>query len=314
MTARFLPNLFILGAAKCGTTTLHTYLGELPDVCMADPKEPFFFEAEFDQGLDFYQRKYFSHWQGEPVIGEARHRNLYLPYVPQRIYQVNPNAKLIVLARDPVERAFSHWYHNFVRDSEELKFVDALHEDLKRIERGLCCDTPGEIKQHIANLPREAPGKVLGLGLYRTYLDSGYYYEQIVRYLNLFPRDSLRVFLFEDLIARPAQIIDEIIAFLDLDPNVNKFTGMIWKNPRKHLIDKSSPYYGIFRSVKYISRRLNVLHLLPKRMRKFGRNLLLPTQKVPKMDRRTRNWLSEHYYEHNQKLSKFLGRDLSEWQ
>lgn len=225
MTSVFLPNLFILGAAKCGTTTLYQYISGLTDVCMSKPKEPFFFEAEFDRGLDFYHRKYFSHWRGEVVVGEARHRNLILPYVPPRIHKLNPNAKLIVLVRNPIDRAFSHWYHLFARNSEELGFCEAIQEDLKRIEKGLKCDTPEEIKQHILKLPREAEDKEIGLGLYRTYLDSGYYYEQIERYLSLFPRENIKVIVFEDLVTKPKKIVGELIEWFGLDTRVNRFTS-----------------------------------------------------------------------------------------
>src|SRR5437016_1099947 len=90
-----LPSIFLLGAAKCGTTTLSTLLEGLPDVCFSVSKEPWFFEVEYEQGLDYYRRRYFRHWCGESLLAEGRHRNLYLPWVPQRIHTTNPHAKLI---------------------------------------------------------------------------------------------------------------------------------------------------------------------------------------------------------------------------
>lgn len=108
-----LPSFFILGAAKCGTTSLHAYLGQHPDVCVSDPKEPFFFEAEFDRGATYYFNRYFSHWAGERIVGEARHRNLYMPYIPERILRFNPRARLIICVRNPTERAISHWLAPF---------------------------------------------------------------------------------------------------------------------------------------------------------------------------------------------------------
>ena len=57
------PDILILGAAKCGTSSLHAWLAEHPDICMSEPKEPKFFEAEFEQGFDFYRRRYFPHLQ-----------------------------------------------------------------------------------------------------------------------------------------------------------------------------------------------------------------------------------------------------------
>src|SRR5690606_22324756 len=120
---------------------------------------------------------------------------------------VNPQAKLIVTVRNPVERAYSHWYHNYARCSESLLFRQAIQDDYKRIRSGLDCSTDEEIRQHIEKLPRPAPGRVIGLGLYRTYVDSGYYYEQIKRYLSIFPAENLKVVLLDGLSTRPAVVL-----------------------------------------------------------------------------------------------------------
>ena len=89
-TRHLQPSLFVLGAAKSATTALHDYLGQHPDIFMSDPKEPFYFEAEYGLGSAFYFQRYFSNWRGERIVGESRHRNLYLPYVPDRIYSTTP--------------------------------------------------------------------------------------------------------------------------------------------------------------------------------------------------------------------------------
>jgi hypothetical protein len=75
-----IPTFLLLGAAKCGTTSLAYYLSQHPDVCFSDPKEPIFFEAEYEKGLDHYWQKYFQAWSGERAIGEGRPWNLYLPF------------------------------------------------------------------------------------------------------------------------------------------------------------------------------------------------------------------------------------------
>jgi Sulfotransferase domain len=206
------PSFFILGAAKCGTTSLHGYLGQHPQICVSLPKEPFFFEAEWEHGADFYFHRYFSHWAGEMIVGEARHRNLYLPYVPQRIFEYNPEARLIVCLRNPVDRAVSHWWHWFSRGEEVLSFHDSICQDWRRIQAGVCYNTPENRKIYAEAL--RADGK----GFLRTYLDSGYYEEQILRYLSLFPKQRLKVILFEDLVADPHRVIAETCQFLGADP------------------------------------------------------------------------------------------------
>src|SRR5688500_18401087 len=132
---------------------------------MSNPKEPFFFEAEYELGLEFYRSTYFSHWNGEKIIGESRHRNLIQPYVPERIHHVNPEAKLVVIVRDPVERCYSHWFHLRSTSDEPLSFEDSIREDLARIQRGLACSTEEEITNHAQRLRKRHPQGEAGLGL-----------------------------------------------------------------------------------------------------------------------------------------------------
>jgi hypothetical protein len=205
------PSFFILGAAKCGTTSVHGYLSQHPEVCMSNPKEPFFFEAEFENGSAYYFNRYFSHWKDETTVGEARHRNLYMPYTAERIHAFNPQARLIVCLRNPAQRAVSHWWHWYSRGMDPLSFAQAIEEDRERIESRISYD----------NLPiRNLYQRMLtsdGKGILRTYLDSGYYYEQIERFLRLYPRSHLHVVLLEDLVRDPERVMAAILDFIGVD-------------------------------------------------------------------------------------------------
>lgn len=209
-----LPSFFLLGAAKSGTTSLHAYLEQHPQICMSHPKEPFFFEAEFERGPAYYFNRYFSHWRGEQIVGESRHRNLYMPYIPQRLADYNPNARLVVILRNPVERAVSHWWHWYSRSVEALPLQQALEADQKRIEAGYRFETAHEREVYAAGLQRG------GKGCFRTYLDTGYYREQIDRYLALFPSEQLRVVLFDDLTRDPRKVVREICEFVGADSSI----------------------------------------------------------------------------------------------
>jgi len=300
---RFLPNLFILGAAKCGTTTLYEYLAEMPEVFMTPAKEPEFFEAHYEKGLEWYHTHFFRAWAGEPVIGEARHRNLYLPYVPPRIHETNPDAKLIVLVRNPIERAFSHWLY-WARNGVEMRsFEDAIKIDFQRIQKGLCVNTPEEIRSWAVAL------KNYGFGLYRTYLDSGYYLEQIERYLALFPRENLKVILLDDMRRNPARVIGEVVQFLGVDPARNRFTAVKHANHREPL--PPWPIRAGLRAFRTLTIRL--------RLRKWkgygiGPYIRKWTGRQSKMKPKSRAWLREHYRERVAALESFLDRDLSHWQ
>lgn len=301
----FLPNLFILGAMKCGTSTLHAYLDRLPDVCMSVPKEPYFFEAEWEEGNPSYRRRYFAHWQGEPWIGEARHRNLYLPYVPARVHAFNPEAKLIAILRDPVKRAFSHWYHKRWHQAERLSFWDGLQADLRRIEEGKTYTSPAEISAHRRLFLDQGRA---GDGPYRTYLDTGYYDQQLARYQQLFPASSLKVLLFEDFVREPEKTMDELVAFLGLDPQRNRFVEPIRENgsqpPEPPGWARTLWHGSGVRRILPTSLRHRLFNLGYTRMRQLAK---------PRMRQREQRWLSDHYRPHNRRLADRLQRDLSHW-
>lgn len=206
-----MPSFFLLGAAKSGTTSLHVYLGQHPAICMSNPKEPFFFEAEYELGPTFYFNRYFSHWDGEPVVGESRHRNLYLPYIPQRINEFNPSARFVVILRNPVERAISHWWHWYSRNLESLPLHEALLVDLNRVRSGYRLEEANEREIYTRTLAEQ------GKGCYRTYIDTGYYADQLSRYISMFGRDRLCVVRFEEFVRDPEQVVCKVFEFLGVD-------------------------------------------------------------------------------------------------
>jgi hypothetical protein len=305
----FKPNFFLLGAAKCGTTTLHAYLDQMPDVCMSRPKEPLFFEAQFERGLDFYRANYFAHWAHEPVIGDARHRNLYLPYVPQRIYATNPDARLVAIVRNPIERCWSHWHHLKHHGWLDVSFVEAVEADLDRIARGDVYETDTERIEHArCVLDPSRPND----GIYSSIVDTGYYCEQLQRYGALFPAARLRVVLLEDLASDPEPIVNDLVAFLGLDRRGNRYVRALHENPARAKVNKRSSRYRLWRW----SRSLRKRGLMPERVWQIARARWEPkvaVQDKPQMDAAIRRRLRTHFAEHNHRLGALLGRDLSHW-
>ncbi len=127
------PHFLILGAAKCGTTSLHGWLSQHPQILMSSPKEPVYFELEYDRGPEFYLSTYFADWDGQPILGDSRTANLFFPWVPARIKESNPAAKLIILLRNPIERCLANWWIEFRRDKEPLHFEEAVLANLERL-------------------------------------------------------------------------------------------------------------------------------------------------------------------------------------
>jgi hypothetical protein len=298
MDLRASRHFFILGAAKAGTTSLHAWLDQHPAVQMSDPKEPFFFESEYERGLDYYHATYFRGADGQRLLGDARHRNLYFPYIPARIHSLFPEARLIAVLRNPVDRAYAHWWHWYRLGREALSFQEAIEADATRIRAGVFVSSPAEITEYGRRLDAD------GMGPYRTYLDSGYYAEQLERYLALFRKGQLMVILFEDLIADPRQVFIDTCNFLEIDPSSarqpdfsprNSSGRLRWRHARDKILAR------LWRSL-----RTDPLSL----MMRAGRKQLLAR---PPLEPEQRMWLQQHYRPHNARLQKMLGRDLSGW-
>lgn len=270
----------------------------MPECCMSEPKEPFFFECEYEKGLSFYQQKYFAHYKDEPYIGEARHRNLYLPHVPKRIAEVNPRAKLLLILRNPTERAFSHWWHAHSRGYDSLSFEKAIDADLERIAAGKLLTTEQEIATYCSVEDH--------VTFYRTYVDSGYYLQQLERYLELFPREQLKIVLTEDLNRNPGKTIKELRAFLELtDAYTPTAPETVANRMKKREAGKRT---------HRLVRSTGIQYLLPASTKQwiyqfYNRKML----SLPRISSKMKRLLNNHYEPHNAALSEFMQRDLSHW-
>ncbi|MGH2924099.1 MAG: sulfotransferase family protein [Solirubrobacterales bacterium] len=136
------PNVIIIGAAKAGTTSLHTYLDLHPEVAMSDPKELMFFERERDPAeLD----RYLEHFDpAAEVRGESSPSYAQYPRlegVPERIHRLNPSVRLIYLVRDPITRAVAHWAQMVAHADERRGLADAFAELAPRENLYVCAST-----------------------------------------------------------------------------------------------------------------------------------------------------------------------------
>jgi hypothetical protein len=296
------PTFLLLGAAKCGTTSLAHYLAQHPDVFFSEPKEPVFFEAEYEKGLSYYWENHFRGWRGERAVGEGRTWHLYLPFVAPRIRQSLPEAKLIALLRDPVERVHSHWWHRYSHGQEPLGFAQAVAADRARIERGEGFEGEPGARRWRAGLYRHSPST-----RHRVLLDLGFYADQIERYRALFPADSLRVVLHEDLATDLPGVMKGLFEFLGVDPGV----GVADASPRNVRAERvRSP---AARRLLFAVRRLGLRRLVPARLRSLQRAFLERSEQRPPLDPGLRRELVAYYEPHTARLERLLGRDLSVW-
>ena len=187
-----LPDFLIAGAMRSGTTSLYRYLGEHPEIFLV-PKELQFFTAEFGNGLDWY-RAQFRRAEGGQILGEATADYFARKTAMHRIAEVLPRTRLIVSLRNPVERAWSHYWLLRNRGREARSFGAAVEDELAAIT-SYGDNTSGAF-----------------------YIYHSLYDTQLERAYQLFPREHIYVSIFERMVADPPNTYRSICAFLDIDP------------------------------------------------------------------------------------------------
>jgi hypothetical protein len=287
-----MPTFLIIGAMKSGTTALYYYLEQHPQIYMSPVKEPNFFCSEENSDGNFATRlgayqELFRHVSVEKAIGEASHCYLYEPEAAARIRDHLPDAKLIAVLRNPVDRAYSHFLHMVRNGSEPLTdFAQALREE----------EAGGYQK-----------GKVRG------YIGRGRYYDQLKRYFDTFGRDRVRVYLYEDLSSEPVDTLQDAFRFLGVDasfvPDVS-LRRNVSGDPKHKTIDR------LLRKPSPIKDALKIY--LPARLRwrlskAFDdlktRNLVEP----PAIQPEDRRQLIGVYRGDILRLQELIHRDLSGW-
>ena len=289
-----MPTFLIIGAMKSGTTALYYYLAQHPQIFMSPVKEPnFFCNGELESSdsksvthIGAYQ-DLFKNVYDEKAIGEASHCYLYEPEAVARIQQYVPDAKLVAILRNPVDRAHSHFLHK-VRDGTEplTDFAQALREE----ETG-------------ANQNRNV----------QDYVGRGRYYEQLKRYFDAFDRDQLKVYLYEDLSNTPIDTLQNAFRFLGVDDSFVPDVSL------RRNVSGYPKYKALDEFLRRPSPVKDALKMhLPARLRwrlsrAFDslktRNLSEPPAVQPEVRRQ----LIEEYREDILKLQALLGRDLSGW-
>jgi hypothetical protein len=203
---RTLPDFIIIGAQRCGTTSLYNYMADHPGVASAFLKETHFFDIHFAKGLSWYRAHFPFAWgQRRPVVGEATPYYLFYPHAPHRVRDTVPGAKLIVLLRNPADRAYSHYHHEVSTGVETASFEEAL----KREESTL----PGETARVVAD-----EGYRSFAHFHYSYLARGIYVDQIHPWTKLFDKEHLLIIKSEDFYADPAAVVGQVFRFLDLPP------------------------------------------------------------------------------------------------
>jgi hypothetical protein len=201
------PDFVIIGTQRGGTTSLHAYLSAHPQVITPATKELHFLTDRYARGLDWYFGQFPRELPPRVITGEATPYALFHPLAPRRLLETAPAAKSIVLLRNPVDRAYSHFLLERSRGDEALDFPAALDAEMERL------------KGEEARLARD-PTYVSDPHKHASYVARGEYARQLERWFAVFPRGQILVVRSEDLFERSAEAFARVAEFLTIDPGV----------------------------------------------------------------------------------------------
>jgi hypothetical protein len=289
-----LPNFMIIGCQKCGTTTMFHHLAHHPDIFLPRIKESKFFihDHAYSKGLSFYERAYFSEWNGENAAGEADPDYIFVDHCIGRIAQsLNiASMKFIMLVRNPIERAFSHFLMTYRRGYERLSFDEALALEHERVKTDL--DSK----------------------LRFSYMSRGFYFSQITRLLSYIDTNQLLLLFTEELNSRPHQVLREVFRFLGVDASfLPPGIGQVYHRAR---VPRSAAFQRRLRQ-ETLEKRLMRLFLPSKPLRERILLALLkwnqkPTSHLGITDSAAER-LAKVFSEENAQLANFARRDLTHW-
>ena len=292
------PNFIIIGAMKAATTSLYTYLKQHPDVFMTAIKEPMFFN-NFQNNNNFkilgrktkkittFEQYYplFDAVKNEKAIGEASPTYISSENCPNLIQQHLPNVKIIAVLRQPVARAYSNFLHARRANRESISdFETAFNKETER--------------------------KTENWSPLYHYKSKGYYTEQLERYFTLFPKENIKVLLFEDLVNNPIETTQELFKFLNIDKSFIPETSK-----KANVSGTPKGIFGwIIMKLRYYNLIPNIQfsNYLPDFMIQFIFNSAYKKARplAPEIKKR----LTHTYYKQDiLKLEKLIEKDLQHW-
>jgi hypothetical protein len=286
-----LPNLFIVGSPKAGTTSLHHYLDFHPEVFMSNPKETnyFTFDEIKKQNL-YYNEEHISTIESYlalfkkagnmPVIGEASVSYLFYPGTAKKLFDFNPHSKIIIILRNPVERCYSHYLMDrrlgFVKDELETIIAKGAQEN-----------------SHLSHA-------------YQQFVLLGKYSEQISQYLEVFPKEQVKIFIYEEISTERKKFILDVCAFLGiryLYDNDFEHRTNTYNEPKGSLLKK------LYAS-KIVRRTIKAL-LTKKQLERVNKTFF--DNKKPDLSESTRSLLAQIYESDISATESILGRSLNIW-
>ena len=305
------PNLFIVGAARSGTTTLYHILNKHSDIFVSPIKESNFFSQDiipnrfskkYNDSLGFNEKSYFENYplqkhqiafvrekenyiklftdaNKKSIIADFSTSHLYSDVAASNIYQFNQKAKIIILLRNPIERAFSHYKMALEMGFVKGCFLEEIDKDFRKLDKYW--------------------------GVSELFIELGMYYKQVKSYKNVFPDNQIKVILFDDFINASQSTIISICNFLEIQkinistiPRMN--TSLIPRNKKLHYIISTLRGKGLIQSI-FPNKLIN-------KMKKYYFN----TSSI-QISINEQRYMYDYFKLDIVKLEKLIHCDLSRW-
>ncbi|MDT8410062.1 MAG: sulfotransferase [Wenzhouxiangellaceae bacterium] len=293
------PHFFIVGAPKCGTTSMAQYLNAHPDIFVIRG-EPHFFGSDIDYNKPRLSAKQYASLcrasAGKPVCGERSTWYLYSQRAAREIHDFNPNARIIAIIRNPADMLHSLHSHHFHRGQRD---------DIEDFEAALAAEPE---RRRGRNIPKAArfPASLF-------YSELPRYAEQLQRYIDQFGIDRVKVILFDDLKNDPAAVYRETLSFLGLSDDFEP-------DFRIHNAAAPTSRSWIYRAWKASTLRYRVRSLAPqplydalreRRRKRLQRSAIKQPRAV--LNDRLRQTINARFANEIDRLEELLDRDLNHW-
>lgn len=273
------PDFLVIGAQKSATSSLCDLLTQHPGVFLTEPKEPYFFSHDevYARGLPWYE-SLFAHAGDAVITGEGSttytQHGLY-PRAPERIALALPDARLVYMVRDPIERIRSHWMHLSTKGGREREPINTA----------------------VRNRPE--------------YLDHSRYAAQLSHYRERYPEDRLLVLFFEEFRADPEGVTRRCLSFIGADPA--QWTPVDADRPR-HRSAEGRTDTAALRPLRRIPGFDALRDLAPTGLRNTLRGILKsPVESNPPFDIATRAWLIERLRDDAHQFLRSVGKPIDYW-
>jgi hypothetical protein len=280
MISNRLINCFIAGSQKTGSTWLYQCFKEHPEIYVPEIDAIHLFTINYNRSTEIINR-FYSNVESEKVICDPTPSYIRDSQAAERIYRYNPDAKLIFTLRNPIERSFSHYWHQKSRKQIFFNFADSI------------------IYKGVGNYD-----------LYEIWIKSSFYFDQLKPYFEVFPREQILVCLFDDLKKNPESFLSNMYEFLGVDSSFKPTVLNSKINAARIPVKDAGIPYGqidLFRKLR------QALKIVIRDTKPTLRDIVLEPEYLNEISDEVRMKLNEIFREQNLKLQELIGRDLSCW-